>query len=116
MPDPTFRLTPTGIAVQRFKFQHWSSSSEVVMKLRLIISQICQATDRTSTELLLIRTIANLVLEFRAVTFPWPALWRAFETFLKQHPYLGPVRRGLAHALQTESLFIRAGYHFYFTD
>ena len=116
MPDPTVRLTPTGIAVQRFKFQHWSSSAEVVMKLRLIISQICRATDRTSTELLITRAIANLVLEFRAVTFPWPAPWNAFEQILKKHPYLRPVRRGLAHALQTESLFIRAGYHFYFTD
>ena len=70
MPDPTIRLTPTGIAVRRFKFQNWCSSAEVVMKIRLIVSQICQATDRTSTELLLIRAIANLVLEFRTVSFP----------------------------------------------
>ncbi len=116
MPDPTIRLTPTGIAVHRFKFQNWCSSAEVVMKIRLIVSQICQATDRTSTELLLIRAIANLALEFRAVSFPWPVLRNAFETNLKKHPYLGAVRKGLVHALQTESLFIRAGYHFYFTD
>ncbi len=69
MPDPTIRLTPTGIAVQRFKFQNWCSSAEVVMKIRLIVSQICQAADRTSTELLLIRAIANLAMEFRAVLF-----------------------------------------------
>ena len=115
MPDPTIRLTPTGIAVHRFKFQNWCSSAEVVMKIRLIVSQICQATDRTSTELLLIGAIANLVLEFRAVSFPWPALRKGFEQFLKKHPYLNAVRKGLVHGLQTESLFIRAGYHFYFT-
>ena len=104
MPDPTIRLTSTGIAVHRFKFQNWCSSAEVVMKIRLIVSQICQATDRTSTELLLIRAIANLVLEFRAVSFPWPALRKGFEQFLKKHPYLNAVRKGLVHGLQTESL------------
>jgi len=88
----------------------------VVMKLRLIVSQICQATDRASTELLLIRAIANLALEFRAVSFPWSVLRNAFEQIMKKHPYLGSVRKGFVHALQTESLFLRAGYHFYFTD
>ena len=114
MPEPTIRLTPTCIAVQRFKFQHWSSSSEVMMKLRIVISQICQVTDRTSSELLLIRAIANLVMEFRAVSFPWPVIRRAFGKFLKQHPYLKPVLEGLARAFQVETLFARAGHHFYF--
>ena len=86
------------------------------MKIRLIVSQICQASDRTSTELHLIRAIANLALEFRAVSFPWPALRKGFDKFLKTHPYLNAVRKRLVHAFQTESLFIRAGYHFYFTD
>jgi len=102
MPEPTFSLSSpptsstlgyhTELQVKRYKFRHFSSCTEDVAKVRLVVSQLNQTCDRTSSTRLLHRAVTNLFCEFAIVGFPAPLLNEALHKFLYCHPYISGIR------------------------